>query len=184
MSSPYCAPVSNTFLSSLGRELSSQRLQRNSVPDALHTLNCSYSVPSPWGIPRPRLPLGRARPGRLGPCFPQASSRHASILSKVYRAPGMLWGLGCRPGSKPQVSESGQQRTWQEAGWWAQRPGLRGGAASEPAGLDSTAVPAMWASLEAQLAKNPPAIQETWVRSPDWEDPLANGKATHSSILA
>ena len=41
-----------------------------------------------------------------------------------------------------------------------------------------------WASLVAQLAKNPPAMRETWVWSLDWEDPLENGKATHSSILA
>ena len=32
--------------------------------------------------------------------------------------------------------------------------------------------------------KNPPAMQETWVRSLGWEDPLETGKATHSSILA
>ena len=41
-----------------------------------------------------------------------------------------------------------------------------------------------WASLVAQLVKNPPAVWETWVRSLGWEDPLAKGKATHSSILA
>ena len=41
-----------------------------------------------------------------------------------------------------------------------------------------------WASLLAQLVKNPPAMQETWVQSLGWEDPLAKGKATHSSILA
>ena len=41
-----------------------------------------------------------------------------------------------------------------------------------------------WASLVAQLVKNPPAVQETWVRSLDWEDPLEMGKATHSSVLA
>ena len=40
------------------------------------------------------------------------------------------------------------------------------------------------ASLVAQLVKNPPAIREIWVRSLGWEDPLENGKATHSSILA
>ena len=34
-----------------------------------------------------------------------------------------------------------------------------------------------------QLGKNPPAMQETWVRSLDWEDPLEKGKANHSSIL-
>ena len=40
------------------------------------------------------------------------------------------------------------------------------------------------AFLVAQLVKNPPAMQETWVRSLGWEDPLEKGKATHSSTLA
>ena len=34
------------------------------------------------------------------------------------------------------------------------------------------------------MVKNPPAMQETWVRSPGQEDPLQEGMATHSSILA
>ena len=33
-----------------------------------------------------------------------------------------------------------------------------------------------WTSLVAQLVKNPPAMQETWVRSLGWEDPLEKGK--------
>ena len=41
-----------------------------------------------------------------------------------------------------------------------------------------------WASLVAQLVKNPPAMRETWVGSLGWEDPLEKGTATHSSILA
>ena len=40
-----------------------------------------------------------------------------------------------------------------------------------------------WVSLVAQLVKNLPAMQETWVRSPCWEDPLEKGMTTHSSIL-
>ena len=36
----------------------------------------------------------------------------------------------------------------------------------------------------AQMVKNPPVMQETWVRSLDWEDPLEEGMVTHSSILA
>ena len=40
------------------------------------------------------------------------------------------------------------------------------------------------ASLVAQLVKNPHEMQETWVQSLAWEDPLEKGKATHSSILA
>ena len=41
-----------------------------------------------------------------------------------------------------------------------------------------------WASLVAQLVKNPPAIRVTWVQSLGWEDPLEKGTATHSSIVA
>ena len=41
-----------------------------------------------------------------------------------------------------------------------------------------------WASLVAQMVKNLPAMQETWVRSLAWENPLEKGMATHSSILA
>ena len=33
------------------------------------------------------------------------------------------------------------------------------------------------------MVKNPPAMQETWVQSLDWEDTLEKGTATHSSIL-
>ena len=40
-----------------------------------------------------------------------------------------------------------------------------------------------WASLVAQLAKNLPAMWETWVGSLGWEDPLEKGKA-NSNILA
>ena len=42
----------------------------------------------------------------------------------------------------------------------------------------------MGASLVSQQVKNLPAMQETWVQSMGWEDPLEKGKATHSSILA
>ena len=41
-----------------------------------------------------------------------------------------------------------------------------------------------WASLMAQLVKNPPTMWETWVQFLSWKDPLEKGKATHSSILA
>ena len=42
----------------------------------------------------------------------------------------------------------------------------------------------IWASLVGQTVKNPPAMQETWVGSLGWEDPLEEGMVTHSSILA
>ena len=39
------------------------------------------------------------------------------------------------------------------------------------------------ASQVAQMLKNLPTMQETWVLSLGWEDPLENGMATHSSII-
>ena len=41
-----------------------------------------------------------------------------------------------------------------------------------------------WVSFVAQLVKNLPAMQETWVRFLCWEEPLEKGMAAHSSILA
>ena len=41
-----------------------------------------------------------------------------------------------------------------------------------------------WASLVAQLVKNLPAMQKTWVLSLGWEETLEKGKSTHFSILA
>ena len=48
----------------------------------------------------------------------------------------------------------------------------------------NTAFPTFpWASQVAQLVQNLPAMQETWVLSLGWEDPLQESRATHSSIL-
>ena len=41
-----------------------------------------------------------------------------------------------------------------------------------------------WASLVAQVVKNPPAMRETWVQSLCWEGLLEGDMAPHSSILA
>ena len=41
-----------------------------------------------------------------------------------------------------------------------------------------------WSSLVAQLVKNPPATQETWVPSLDWEGALEKGTAAHCTLLA
>ena len=42
----------------------------------------------------------------------------------------------------------------------------------------------IWASLVAQMVKNEPTTQETWLPSLGWEDALEEGMATHSGILA
>ena len=41
-----------------------------------------------------------------------------------------------------------------------------------------------FSSLVAQLVKNLPAMRETWVQPPGWEDPLEKATATQPSILA
>ena len=41
-----------------------------------------------------------------------------------------------------------------------------------------------WASLVAQLVKNLPAMQETWILPLGWDDHLEKGKVTHYSVLA
>ena len=42
----------------------------------------------------------------------------------------------------------------------------------------------MFSPLVTQTVKNLPAMWEAWVRSLGWEDPLEEGMATHSSIIA
>ena len=66
----------------------------------------------------------------------------------------------------------------------AEDSGLIPGSGSSPGeGIDYP-LQYSWASFVAQLAKNLPAMQKTWIQSLGWEDPLEKGKATHSSILA
>ena len=50
--------------------------------------------------------------------------------------------------------------------------------------LGNKQISGQWASLEAPLVKSLPAVQETWVQSLGWDDPLEKEMATHSSILA
>ena len=63
-------------------------------------------------------------------------------------------------------------------------PGLIPGSGRSPGEGTGYPLQYSWASLVAQLVKNPPAMWETWVWSLGWEDPLEKGKATHSSIRA
>ena len=63
-------------------------------------------------------------------------------------------------------------------------PGLTPGLGRSPGEGTGYPLEYSWASLVVQLVKNPPAMQETWVRSLGWEDALEKGKATHARILA
>ena len=73
--------------------------------------------------------------------------------------------MGCFPGS------SAGKESACKAGNPGSIPGL-GRSAGE--GIDYP-LQYSWASLVAQLVKNPPAMPETWVRFLVWEDPLENG---------
>ena len=63
-------------------------------------------------------------------------------------------------------------------------PGLIPGSGSSPGEGIGYPLQYSWASLAAQMVKNLPALRETWVRSLDQEDPLEEGMATQSSVLA
>ena len=49
--------------------------------------------------------------------------------------------------------------------------------------LSVSLLPTTWASFVAQTVKNLPTMQETWVPSLGWGEPLESGMVTHSSIL-
>ena len=63
-------------------------------------------------------------------------------------------------------------------------PSLIPGSESSPAEGIGYPLQYSWASLMAQMVKNPPALQETQVRSLGWEDPLEEGMTTYSSLIA
>ena len=63
-------------------------------------------------------------------------------------------------------------------------PGLIPGSGSSPGERVDYPLQYSWVSLVAQTVKNPPAMQETSVRSLSWEDPLEEGWQPTSSVLA
>ena len=63
-------------------------------------------------------------------------------------------------------------------------PGLIPGSGRSPGEVIGYPLQYFGASLVAQMVKNLPAVWETWVQSLSWKDPLEEGMATHSSILA
>ena len=63
-------------------------------------------------------------------------------------------------------------------------PGSIPGSESSPGEGLGSPLQYSWTSPVSQLAKNLPAMWESWVQSLSLEDPLEEGKATHSSILS
>ena len=71
-----------------------------------------------------------------------------------------------------------------ESAWEAGDPGSIPGLGRSSGEWIGDPLQYSWASLMAQLIKNPTATWETWDQSLPREDPLEKGKATNSSILA
>ena len=76
-------------------------------------------------------------------------------------------------------SSAGKESTCKEGD-----PGSLPASRRSPGEGNGYALQYSWASHVAQLVKNPPAMQKTWVQFLGWEDPLEKRKATHSSVLA
>ena len=74
-----------------------------------------------------------------------------------------------------QAQEVGDRQAWIAA--------VHGVAKSQTRLSDWTELTELTLGLVAQIVKNLPAMQETWVWPLGWEDPLEKGMATHTSIL-
>ena len=139
-----------------------------------------WPFPSPGDLPNPRIePRSPALQVDSLPAEPQGKLKNTgvgslSLLQQIFLTQELNWYLlgfldssvgkesACNAGDPGSIPGSGRS-TEEGIGYPLQYS---------------------WASLVAHLGKNPPAMQETWVRSLDWEDPLEKGKATHSSTLA
>ena len=121
--------------------------------------------PIPGNLPDPGIePKSLVSPILAGGFFT------AEPLGKPMKSTTLKWGFPDSSVGKESVCNAGD-------------PGLipgSGGSAEEGIGYP---LQYSWASLVAQLVKNLPITQKTWVQSLCWEDPL-KGMATHCSILA
>ena len=96
-----------------------------------------------------------------------------------------------KPGFDPWVGKIPQRRKWQPTPVSMPRKshGQRSLVGCSPRGhkelgtTERLTLRSGWALLVAQLVKNPPAKQETWVWSLGWEYPLEEGMTTYSSLL-
>ena len=96
-------------------------------------------------------------------------SRDITLLTKV--CIHACWGFLGSSASKESACNAGDS-------------GLIPGLGSSPGEGIGYPLQYSWASLVAQILKNPPALWETWVNPGLGRSPFKKGKATHSSILA
>ena len=127
-------------------------------------LLCDVKEGFPWWLSWSRICLQCGRPG-FHPWVEKIPWRRERRPTAVF--------LGFPGGS------AGQESTCS-----AGDPGSIPGSGRSPGEGTGYPLQYSWASLVAQTVKNLPAMQETWVPSLGWEDPLEEGKATHASVLA
>ena len=139
------------------------RCIRESPPLAVTTLRVLFSAPSL------RSPCHSPCPWAESLFFPYLIC-HQTV--SFFR--GWVGGFKGFPGSS----------AGKESACSAGDPGLIPGSGRSPGEGVGYPLQYSWASLVAQMVKNPPAKQETWVWSLSWEDPLEEGMAAHSSIIA
>ena len=101
------------------------------------------------------------------------------LLQKYSPVLGLFWFLTCPHHSSSPHSSVGKESTCNAGDPSSSHESGR--SAEEGIGYP---LQYSWASLVAQLVKNSPAIQETWVQFLGWEDSLEESMTTHFSILA
>ena len=132
---------------------------------ALAILSDCKSLPGPSANPTSHTHCWTTASQSLHLCIPVTSSGKPSLTT-----PSPRWGF-------PDSSVG------KESACNAEDPGLIPGLGRSPGEGIGYSLQYSWASPAALLVKNLPSMQETWVWSLGWKDPLEKGKATHSSIL-
>ena len=134
-------------------------------PTRCYPMNCSLPGSSVHGILQARILGWVAFP------FPRGSSQPRDWTQ-----------VSCIAGGFFTISAT--RKAWFDSWYNAGDPGLIPGLGSSPGEGIGYPLQYSWASLVAQMINNLPARQKTWVWSLGWENPLEEGMAAHSSILA
>ena len=134
------------------------------------------------GLEQLRTAVGELHPGRAD--SPERSHGGTDNRACRHNHHPTLHGSVPKAGELGPIPQGAKSSAGKESACNAGRPGsVPGSGRSAREGIGYP-LPDSWASLVAQLVKSPPAMWETWVRSLGWEDPLEEGKVTHSSILS
>ena len=144
---------------------------RSQPPPRVHCRTSVQTYPAQW--------WGNVIPEGLGFMNAALFLERTVLLQKYSPVLGLFWFLTCPHHSSSPHSSVGKESTCNAGDPSSSHESGR--SAEEGIGYP---LQYSWASLVAQLVKNSPAIQETWVQFLGWEDSLEESMATHFSILA